>query len=131
MKKPASHTPRSRKLLESYGCEVDRTEWWNPFAHKKRDLFNLFDLLAIDTRQDTIIGVQVTSRDHISHRRNKILASHQAFVWMKAGGYIHIHGWDKKGTSRKWECKIEIIKKEDINAYQINHKNAVIGVSSD
>jgi hypothetical protein len=81
--------------LEGLGYLVGKTSWWNPFAKIRVDLFGVADMLA--TRPGVCALVQATSRDHVSHRRAKILASDKARRWLEHGGErrIFIFGWGR------------------------------------
>lgn len=104
----ATKTPmtESLALLRKEGYHVEIVEKWNHFAKCKQDLFGILDIVALGTAET--LGVQTTSRDHISHRRVKILASPILPKLREAGWRILIHGWDKDSNGA-WRVKIEEI----------------------
>ena len=105
-------TARTLKWLRDRGYEADRTERWNNFAGVRQDLFGVFDILAIHPR-GVILGVQVTTPDHVADRRSKILTSEKARTFVLAGGVIQIHSWKPKivpGRKRAiWQPRQETI----------------------
>lgn len=97
-----STTQLSLKLMRGRGYVCEVTERWNSFTKTKHDLFNFIDILCI--RKGEIVGVQTTSRGHISDRKKKIVALDTFFPVIDAGITIVIHGWEKNKSNR-WECK--------------------------
>ncbi len=99
-----STTVRSRKYLEGNGYHVGVTEFWNAFAGKRHDLFNIADLVAFD--DDVVILVQCTTRGCIPHRRKKILDNPISADWLiRPDRKIWIIGWErrkKKVNGRLW-----------------------------
>lgn len=91
-----------------------------------RDAFGFGDVLAAFPSQDEgiIALIQVTSGDHVAHRRAKIIdeCSEAAKAWMQAGGKIFIHGWRKggpRGKGKTWtlrevelDANLDVINKE-------------------
>ncbi len=100
----ASPTVQSRKLLESTGYLVGKTEYYNPRARKSRDLFGFVDMIAC--KPGEILFVQVTSGSHHSTRRKKICTppvSKDAKTVLESGGKIVVLSWSLRGPrgSRK------------------------------
>jgi hypothetical protein len=101
------------ELLRSLGAEVvEKTETRNPFSNTSHDLFGFIDVLACLAGKLT--AVQATTIDHLSHRRNKILASEKARAWTKCGGLIWIIVWGQAQENNRqglpvgrWYHKIE------------------------
>ena len=85
-----SPTQRTLKRLRESGefPLVQIVERWNAFARGRQDLFGIIDLLAIDTKGNTV-GIQVTTT--IPHLRN-------------ANWTILVEGWAKVGN--RWQNKI-------------------------
>ncbi|MGC8519278.1 MAG: hypothetical protein ACP5P4_12245 [Steroidobacteraceae bacterium] len=96
---------RSVRLLEAEGFTVDTVERWIPGARIRRDLFGMFDLIAV--RNATTLAVQVTTSDHLANRRRKVAASPFLERIRAAGWQIELHGWRKSG--RRWECRREAV----------------------
>jgi len=93
---------RSKAILEGDGWYVEKVEHWNAFARKRQDLFGFLDLLCLKSGQ--VMGVQVTTRNHLSDRYKKILLSPLLSMVLDSGIVIYIHGWGK--LKNGWDCKI-------------------------
>ena len=70
---PTQRTLKRLRDSEDYPL-VSIVERWNAFAKIRQDLFGIIDLLAIDSKGNTV-GIQVTSYSNISARVKKILGS--------------------------------------------------------
>lgn len=92
----------SKHYLEKLGYVVERVEYFNFYTKHRVDLLGVADLLALNGNE--ILLVQVTSRDNLSHRYKKSVASDKLKLWLKAGGKIVFHGWDK--PSSRWRIEI-------------------------
>jgi hypothetical protein len=88
-----SPTERSLKLLRERGYTATVVERWNQFAKVRQDLFGFADLLAI--KPGEILAVQTTTGSHLAEHRRKIIAEQRHQQWLKAGGRIQLHGWNK------------------------------------
>ena len=68
-----SPTQRTLKKLRDSGDYplVAIVERWNAFAKLRQDLFGIIDLLAVDSKGNTV-GIQVTSYSNISARVKKM-----------------------------------------------------------
>lgn len=136
-----SPTQRSLAKLRKEGWEVCVVEKWIPQAKKRVDAFgfgdilgykanipNYFrpgeaypieslDMLATITMSYTTL-FQVTTGSNFAARKKKILANEKAKGWFECGNGICIHGWrqlkDKKTGKKKWKCKEEWIKLDEI-----------------
>lgn len=93
-RKPIKTTQLSLKHFRDIGYEAHKTEHWNSWARIRQDLLGFGDLLVFGFKQ--IILVQVTSQPNMGPRRKKIIESKQAKRWVKAGGRIVLHGWQRK-----------------------------------
>jgi hypothetical protein len=102
-----SPTQRSLKHLRDQGYFVAVVEKWNPHARIRQDLFNVFDLLALPTKESGnaahLLAVQVTSRANMASRIKKIMSQPEAEAWCICGGLIEVHGWDK--YKNRWRIK--------------------------
>jgi hypothetical protein len=85
---------------------IQIVERWNAFSRTRIDLFNIFDILAIDNNGDTV-GIQVTSKGNINARIKKIEESVALPHLRKAGWTIIVEGWYKEAN--KWKSKIKDI----------------------
>lgn len=82
----------------------------------KRDLFNLFDILAFKPGIG-FLGVQTTSRSNQQSRIQKIAGSREADKWLETGGHIHVHGWAKagaKGKRKLWEVSVHVMERDEV-----------------
>lgn len=103
-----SPTSRSKALLEERGYMVDVVERWIPGANIRRDLFHLWDLLAIHRETGAVCAVQTTSASGVSARLKKIGDSPNIATVRKAGWALFVHGWRKKGG--RW-----VVREEDVS----------------
>ena len=103
-KKKANLTKRSIDLLRSEGWIVDRVEHWNSYSKRSKDLFGLFDILAV--KDGVVKAVQVTDFTHLSARLKKIMNSDLIGELSKAMS-IEVHGWKK--VNNRWTLKKKII----------------------
>ena len=77
-------------------------ERWNNFAKVRQDLFGIIDLLAVDTKGNTV-GIQVTSYSNISARVKKMEDSDAIHHLRNANWVLLVQGWHKKNN--KWVCR--------------------------
>lgn len=99
---PISHTPRSLKRLRDEGYVADVVERWLPKANVRRDLFGMFDIVAVG--RGHTVGVQVTGYTSVAlHRRTLLMAPALAEV-RAAGWHVQIHGWRK--VRNRWTCRV-------------------------
>jgi hypothetical protein len=95
----SSPTQRTLKLLRSEGFIAHISEYWNPFAKRRIDLFGFIDIVAL--KENRIVGVQCTTAENRAARRTKILGLETAIEWRKAGGEIALITW-RKNSSNRW-----------------------------
>ena len=93
----ASPTTRSLAELRKRYELVDIVEHWNPWARKRKDLYNLFDIIAIGPG---VCVVQTTSGDNVSKRVMKIVESDALPVLQRAGVKVLVHGWRLNSKNR-------------------------------
>jgi hypothetical protein len=88
---------------------VDTCERFIPGANIRKDLFGVFDLVAIHPAATGVLGVQVTSRANAASRREKMRASKLMALWLECGNHAELHHWKLEGErgKRKWQIKIE------------------------
>lgn len=119
-----SMSQRTKTYMQDIGWEIDKVEYWNTFARKRKDLYGFGDFLAF-CDEGTVI---VQCSDHTSHskRRNKILALDIARKWIRRSDrHIWIITWRPKEVGRKkiWIARVEIITEADFE----NHLGQVGG----
>tara|TARA_R110000796_G_scaffold177608_1_gene294480 strand:+ start:204 stop:530 length:327 start_codon:yes stop_codon:yes gene_type:complete len=100
-----SPTQRTLKRLRESGefPLVQIVERWNAFARVRQDLFGIIDLLAIDTKGNTV-GIQVTTTGNMNARVKKITESNAIPHLRNANWTILVEGWAKVGN--RWQNKI-------------------------
>jgi hypothetical protein len=108
---PTARTLRELRKTVKH-CEV--TEHWNQYARIRQDMLGFIDVLALD---EQAIGVQCCASSSHSARRNKILASPLAPLWLRAGCRIQVWSWGKRKVKRggkleRWTPRIEEITLE-------------------
>jgi hypothetical protein len=102
-------TQLSLEYLRKQGMKADVVERIipsKPFP-KKHDLFNLFDIIAIDTGESgrdhkCVRFIQTTSASNRASRRNKMEAEAAVMFALQAIGSpvsVELHSWSKRGAS--------------------------------
>jgi len=101
----------SAEYLRDLGYEVDICERFIPGANIRKDLFALFDLVAIRSEANGVLGVQVTSRSNAASRRTKMQESPLLPLWLAGGNRAELHHWKLAGPrgKRAWNVKIEYL----------------------
>lgn len=100
---------RSKQVLEQAGYFVGRTEHWNSFIHRRQDLYNLFDLVAVKSDEKGVLGVNPTTGSNIASHITKWLEGPILRVWLESGNRAELHGWRKvgeRGKRKTWSCRI-------------------------
>jgi hypothetical protein len=103
-KHKTSMKSRSRHHLEALGYVVTDVEQKVKYLGMTilRDAYGFGDLLFCGNGQ---IGLcQSTSTHNLNQRVEKILSINEADTWLRSGGKIIVHGWQKEreqGTRRK------------------------------
>ena len=103
----SSPTQRTLANLRGRGYEAQVVEHWIPRARKRRDLWGVIDVLAMD--DDTLLGVQATSDSNLSARRAKCDDSVLLKRWLaNPGRRFELHGWGlrgKQGERKKYALR--------------------------
>jgi len=124
---PTYHFHRTRKLLESLGYAVDKTEHWVPFGMQvgagakalmktpgfRKDLFGIVDGVALNSAGSCIF-FQVTSQTGVSARKKKSREREYKFLDGKlikilkamilSGVRFVVIGWRKDGN--RWNARV-------------------------
>ncbi len=118
-------TPTSRALADcrKRGWRAAVVERWIPQTRRRLDVFGFIDLVVLDG-QPGILGLQVTSSDHISHRIEKIRTecADDARAWLAAGNRVAVWGYAKRGKAgarKLWtlrEVAVESVPDDDDNS---------------
>jgi hypothetical protein len=99
-----SPNARSCSMLTEEGWLADVTER-RITSFCTRDLFNVFDLLAV--KDGITLAVQATTASNASSRRKKLLASDALPKVRAANWRVELHAWRKKDGN--WMCKREVL----------------------
>lgn len=105
-----SPTARSLKLLRTEGYSAAVAETWIPNPGIKRDLFGMFDVVAVHPAIQGVLGVQTTSGAHHANRRAKLLGNPTLAIWLKAGNPAQVWSWAQ--FRGRWECRKEALTLE-------------------
>ena len=103
MSKCPAHT-LSRKNLKDRGYVIDTAESYNAFTKRKKDLFRFIDIAALHPDEKGVLGVQATSKDHLSTRIKKAESLDSYWLWLACGNGVEFQGWHK--PKHIWEVKI-------------------------
>lgn len=99
-------TQRTLKKMRDEGWTAAVVERRNPHLRNvTHDLFGFIDVIGI--RDGETLAVQTTSASNVSARIKKIIASEHLDAVRKAGWGIHVHGWRKRKSNGRWECRVE------------------------
>ena len=108
----------SLKYLKDRSWIIDIVEKTIPKTFIKKDCFGFGDIIGIHPAYTGATLYQVTSYTNISARYNKIINLPQAYVWLRSGNKIIIHGWKKnkkiKRTDPPYKLIEKVITKEDL-----------------
>jgi hypothetical protein len=83
-----------------YSCTV--VESYNSFTKRKKDLFGIFDVLAVGNQET--VGIQITSKSNMAARMRKIQESEYLPEIIRSGWRVVVIGWFKKPNGR-YDCK--------------------------
>ena len=101
----------SLKLMRARGYYAETVERYNAFTKRKNDFAGFIDILCLGDGE--IVGVQTTSRGHISDRLKKIREHENLPMVLDSGMRVVVQGW-QKNKSNRWEVKeVEVKFVED------------------
>ena len=103
-----SPTARSLEALRRDGWTVAVAERWIPQAGIRRDLFGMFDIVAIRTDQAGVLGVQATSASNHAARVTKVRENPALAIWLAAGNGAQVWSWGQDPNGR-WVCRKEAL----------------------
>ena len=83
---------RTLAVLREQGYQADKVEYWNPFAHRRKDLFGCIDVLAMKQGYP-LLAVQVTTGEHGAAGQAK--ARETARIWHSTGNSFQVWAWRK------------------------------------
>ena len=106
-------TSRSIKLYKDRGYIVGIVESYNSFTHKRKDLFNFADMVAVRPGQPGTTYIQTTSGSNVSSRVSKLISDPEVSKRVRSVllsfNTVHINGWrklKKKVNRKSWQVKI-------------------------
>ena len=113
MGKGAAYNQRARAWLAEQGYVlIAKVEWFNPFTKRMTDLFGAFDYLAVGKGET--VGVQVTSRNHASDRRKKLMTNpHVGECWNNGWRILLLTFDQPKGPRTAWRAHVEWLLEDD------------------
>lgn len=94
----SSLNQRTIALYEERGYRCTVVESYNSFTKRKKDLFGIFDVLAVGNGQT--IGIQITSKSNMAARIHKIEESEFLPEILRSGWKVVVIGWFKKPNGR-------------------------------
>jgi len=94
----ASLNQRTIALMTERGYQCDVVESYNAFTKRKKDLFGIFDILAIGNGET--VAIQLTSKSNMSTRIKKISESPMLPEVLRSNWRILVFGWYKKENGR-------------------------------
>lgn len=105
-----SNYTRSAEVYKKQGIKTWKVEQpYNSFTKKRVDLFNIIDMIALDSN---IVGVQICGDDLQPHIK-KITQEYRenTLDWLICRGLIEIHSWGKRKYKRGlkrmiWKCRV-------------------------
>ena len=115
MTKGISNTSRTLEYIRSQGWEADKVEQYNVYSRRRKDLFNVIDIVALGEKG--IIGIQSCGQAYSEHMQ-KILNEPLALKWIEKGGHLMLIGWRKilkkrGGKLKVWAPRIHEFTVED------------------
>ena len=107
-----SPTARSLARLREQGYLAEVVERFVPGARVRRDLFGVFDILAI--KGEETLGVQACTVTNQAKRLAKIEKEPRVGDWLLGGTRrIEVHAWGLHGARGKrklWDCTVTEVK---------------------
>ena len=94
----ASLNQRTIALMEERGYICDIVESYNSFTRRKKDLFGIFDILAVGNGET--VAIQLTSKTNMSTRIKKISNSEYLPEILRSNWKVKVIGWYKKPNGR-------------------------------
>lgn len=101
---------KSREELKRQGYDTDITEMpWSPYTKRRKDLYNLFDVVGIRDDVGGVTGVQACGEDMQGHvhkvlegytdaKGNQIPPNPHIAIWLRAGNKAFIWSWCLRGA---------------------------------
>jgi hypothetical protein len=100
--KMTSLNQRTIEIFKDRGYVCDVVESYNFFTKRKKDLFTIFDVLAVGNGET--LGIQITSKSNMSARIKKIENAEVLPHLIAAGWRVIVIGFFKQQNGR-YACK--------------------------
>lgn len=96
--------------LRKEGYIVEKVEQaWNPHTRKRKDLFGMFDAIAVKNDDPMTIGVQACSVGEMKAHEKKMRASEHFETWLSSPyRSILLVGWGKRVARGKDGKKLKV-----------------------
>jgi hypothetical protein len=107
-----STTQLSTAFMEGQGYHSEKLERWNSFARIRQDVAAA-DIISFKDGEDPVL-IQVTTKPNMKARKDKILQTRNARIWIRHGLPFQIHGWYK--VKNRWKVEVWTLKPEDVDA---------------
>jgi len=88
---------RSLERIKTFGWIYWRTEHWDYYAKKRKDLFQFCDILCLDELRT--VAVQACGSD-LSQHIEKIKTNEYVIPWLSANNELQIWAWRKRKKVR-------------------------------
>jgi hypothetical protein len=97
-------------LFKAMGFEVGKVEFYNSHSKQSKDLFGIFDYIAISDSlaADKVVGVQSTGLNGWSSHLKTLRDSKQLPRWVAAGNYAVLVAWHQQKVKSRvfWDAKV-------------------------
>jgi hypothetical protein len=123
--KSDDHNPRTKKLFESHGYTVYKTETINirEGAVWKTDLLGFMDYQAIKPGIQGVTAVQATSKGLIAPHIRKMRDIPEARVWLECGNRIVVVGWYQEGgKGSRWLHETKTVTIETLDEFEARRR---------
>jgi len=129
-----SHTERTLAELRARGMVPGIVERW--LGHVRRpdggfgirsDLFNIFDIVALDPGSRRLVGVQSTGSDFMGHLRKMVVDNREVLaLWLDCGAHAELWAWrkvkarDAAGRAQKrfvWAPRVKAIERAELDLF--------------
>lgn len=108
----ATPTARSLAYARKLGMTADVVERRLPRCFITRDLFNAFDIVALQPGMSGVIGIQTTSGSNAAARMKKLKANPTVRLWIETGNRAEVWSWRK--AKNRWVCRTQSLALSDM-----------------
>lgn len=97
MSKPANVGTKTCEVMRLRGFLIEACQVWNSWSGTRKDLFGLFDYMAVHPEARGIVGVQTSTMTNLSGHVRKAHEQPALVPWLASGGRFVLHMWAKPG----------------------------------